>query len=71
MKAVSYTHLQLEQLDFSCTKFIIAQRISSLQNADKILVLIDGKIAEEGTHQELLDQKGYYYETYTLQNVGV
>ena len=61
----------VEQLDFSCTKFIIAQRISSLQNADKILVLIDGKIAEEGTHQELLDQKGYYYETYMLQNVGV
>ena len=71
METEKYIQEQLEHLDFSCTKFIIAQRISSLQNADKILVLIDGKIAEEGTHQELLDQKGYYYETYMLQNVGV
>ena len=49
------------------TKIIIAHRISSVRNADEILVLEDGKIVERGTHNQLLEQKGRYYETYVSQ----
>nr|MCR5115984.1 ATP-binding cassette domain-containing protein [Lachnospiraceae bacterium] len=57
----------LKHLDFDCTKIIIAQRISTTKSADKIIVLKDGVIAEEGTHQQLIEQKGYYYELVKLQ----
>lgn len=57
----------LAQLDYPCTKIIIAQRISSARNADKIIVLKDGTIAECGTHDELIAQDGYYREVYDLQ----
>ena len=49
------------------TKIIIAHRISSVRNADEILVLDEGRIAERGTHDTLLAQKGLYYETYMAQ----
>ena len=62
-----YIQNQLRQLPFSCTKFIIAQRISSMRDADLILVLQDGRIAEHGTHRELLEKRGYYWQTYCLQ----
>lgn len=58
----------LTKLDFDCTKLIIAQRTSSARHADKIIILDDGKIAEMGTHEELMAKKGYYYEIYALQN---
>lgn len=57
----------LRHLDFDCTKIIIAQRISTTKVADKIIVLKDGVIAEEGTHSELIAKKGYYYELVKLQ----
>ena len=60
----------LNTLDYTCTKIIIAQRISSTEKADCIMVLQDGKITESGTHQELLDKGGYYYDTYLLQTGG-
>ncbi len=62
-------HIQesLEHLEFTCTKIIIAQRISSTRKADRILVLKDGRIEEEGTHAELIAKKGYYYELVKLQ----
>ena len=62
-----YIQHQLRSLPFDCTKFIIAQRISSMRDADLILVLQDGKISESGTHEELLKKRGYYWQTYCLQ----
>jgi len=63
-----YIQQQLRELPFSCTKFIIAQRISSMRDADLILVVQDGRITERGTHEELVKLRGYYYQTYALQN---
>lgn len=57
----------LRELDFTCTKIVIAQRISTTKTADKIIVLKDGKILESGNHEELIKQKGYYYELVKLQ----
>ena len=62
-----YIQHQLRSLPFPCTKFIIAQRISSMRDADLILVLQNGSITESGTHQELLAKRGYYWQTYCLQ----
>lgn len=52
------------------TKIIIAHRISAVCHADEIIYLQDGKIAERGTHDELLAKKGLYYETYMAQYGG-
>ena len=62
-------HIQdaLANLDFPCTKIIIAQRISSAKDADRIIILKDGRIAEMGTHEELIKTGGYYSEVYELQ----
>lgn len=49
------------------SKIIIAHRISAVRHADEILILENGKIAERGTHDTLMKQKGLYYQTYTVQ----
>lgn len=49
------------------TSFIIAHRLSTIVNADRILVMKNGEIIEDGTHASLMKQKGYYYELYTHQ----
>lgn len=56
----------LDALD-KTTKIVIAHRISAVRHADEIIYLQDGKIAERGTHEELLAKKGLYYATYTAQ----
>lgn len=49
------------------TSFVIAHRLSTIRSADRILVIRDGVIQEQGTHQELMEAKGYYYRLYTNQ----
>lgn len=49
------------------TSFVIAHRLSTITDADVILVVKDGKIIERGKHQELMKQRGYYYDLYTRQ----
>jgi ATP-binding cassette subfamily B protein len=62
-----YIQEQLRNLDFPCTKIVIAQRISSFRGADIILVMDKGRIVERGTHEELLANKGFYHYIWTLQ----
>ena len=49
------------------TSFIVAHRLSTIQEADVILVMKDGSIIEQGNHEELLEQKGFYYKLYNSQ----
>jgi ATP-binding cassette subfamily B protein len=57
----------MDELMQGRTSFVIAHRLSTIKNADLILVLKDGDIIESGTHQELLDQGGFYAELYNSQ----
>ena len=52
------------------TSFVIAHRLSTIRDADQLLVIRDGEIVEKGTHQQLLDQKGFYYHLYMSQFKG-
>jgi ATP-binding cassette subfamily B protein len=50
------------------TMIIIAHRLSTVENSDYIAFLNNGRIVEFGTHKELIEKKGYYYNFYKLQN---
>jgi len=61
----------LEKLMVGRTCLIVAHRLSTVQTADRIIVIHKGKIREQGTHQELLALRGIYYRLYQLQVVGL
>jgi ATP-binding cassette subfamily B protein len=63
-----YIQERLSNLDFPCTKIIIAQRLSSFRDATQILVMDRGQITERGTHEELLQNNGFYKKIWDLQN---
>ena len=67
METESYIQKQLQTLGHSCTIFIVAYRISSIKDADLILVLNEGRIVEQGTHDELLKNNGYYATVFRHQ----
>ncbi len=53
------------------TSFVIAHRLSTIRAADKILVMDAGQIVEQGTHEELLAEQGYYYRLYHAHNSNI
>jgi len=57
----------LEQLMVGRTTFIIAHRLSTVHNADKIIVMDKGKVVESGVHKELMANKGLYHHLYTMR----
>ena len=67
METESYIQTQLKTIQNSCTVFIIAYRISSIRDADLILVMDQGHIIEQGTHESLVAQGGYYAKAFRNQ----
>ena len=57
----------LEKLLAGRTTFVVAHRLSTIRDADKIIVMHKGQVREMGTHQQLLAQRGIYYKLYQLQ----
>ena len=53
------------------TSFVIAHRLSTIRDADKVIVIKDGEIVEQGTHQQLLDAKGFFHHLYMSQFKGL
>jgi len=60
----------LEELQRNKTSFVIAHRLSTIKNADQILVINKGEIVEKGSHEELMDRRGFYYDLYMTQYKG-
>ena len=57
----------LENLMRGRTTFVIAHRLSTVRNADRIAVLVRGRIVETGAHESLMEKKGEYYKLYQMQ----
>lgn len=68
------TELKLQQILMERfrdkTLIIVAHRLATARLADRIIVLEDGRVVEEGSHEELMERRGRYYELYKLQEVG-
>lgn len=67
METESYIQTQLKKIEKECTIFVIAYRISSIKDADLILVMDNGRIIEQGTHEQLLAAGGYYANAFHNQ----
>ena len=65
----SERHIQhaLEELMQNRTTFVIAHRLSTIENADRIIVMADGRVVEQGTHAELLARNGHYATLHRMQ----
>lgn len=63
----AFIQKSLNELMKNRTTFVIAHRLSTIQKADQILVIEDGRIAEQGKHEELMDKEGRYHQLYTVQ----
>ena len=72
LDSVTEAHIQgaFDRLARGRTTLIIAHRLSTIRSADRILVIQDGVIAEQGSHQELLAKNGVYATLYRTQNLG-
>ena len=68
----SERHIQkaLSRLQQNRTSIVIAHRLSTIESADEILVMEEGRVVERGSHQQLLEQQGAYYQLYSLQFSG-
>lgn len=60
----------LERLAHDRTTLMVAHRLSTITHADQILVIDNGQLAEQGTHEELLQKRGVYYKLFQVQNIG-
>lgn len=66
-----HVQMAMKKLMEGRTSFVIAHRLSTIKNADRIIVMNKGKIIESGTHQQLLKQKGFYWQLYQSQFLGI
>lgn len=60
----------LKQIRENKTNIIVAHRLTAVEGCDEIIVMDNGLITERGTHKELMDNKGWYYEQYVIQEMG-
>jgi len=60
----------IDEISKDHTVIVVAHRLSTIGNADKIIVLVDGRALEEGTHKELMENRGAYWELYRSQPLG-
>ena len=67
METEQYIQEHLRARRKKATTIVIAQRITSVRDADRIYIIQDGRVSESGTHEELLAKQGYYYDVYRLQ----
>ena len=60
----------LKTIRHNKTNIIVAHRLTAVEGCDEIIVMDQGKIVERGTHQQLMNQKGWYFEQYKIQEMG-
>ena len=66
-RSEKYIQASLDELMVGRTSFVVAHRLSTIEGADRIVVMKDGHIVEIGTHRELLDKNGVYANLYKIQ----
>jgi ABC-type bacteriocin/lantibiotic exporter with double-glycine peptidase domain len=69
LDTITESRVQAALASLRCTRIVIAQRLSTIARADRILVMEDGRIVEQGTHAELLGRRGVYMELVSAQSV--